>query len=165
MTNPAPHPPQRHFELPLDSQAIQALLPHRYPFLLLDRVLSLEPGVRASALKNISLSDPWFQGHFPHRPIMPGVLIVEAMAQLGGVLLMAMQPVDAPPKLAMLTGVDGVRFRRQVLPGDQLLLEAELRRSRGQMGKITARATVGQQLVSEGELLFYLADDPGAATC
>ncbi|MBF2054685.1 MAG: 3-hydroxyacyl-ACP dehydratase FabZ [Candidatus Sericytochromatia bacterium] len=162
--NPAPQSTERILELPLDSQAIQALLPHRYPFLLLDRVLSLEPGVRASGVKNVSHSDPWFAGHFPHRPIMPGVLIVEAMAQLGGVLLMAMQPADAPQKLAMLTGVDGMRFRRQVVPGDQLLLEAELLKTRGQMGKIAARAKVVQQLVSEGELLFYLADD-SADTC
>lgn len=151
--------PPSPFELPLDSQAIQRLLPHRYPFLLLDRILTLEPGQRASAVKNVSLSDPWFQGHFPRNPIMPGVLIIEAMAQLGGILLMAMQPAEAPQKLAMLTGVDQVRFRRRVLPGDQLILTAELLRIRGQMGKIKTWAQVEQQAVSEGELLFYLADE------
>jgi len=144
-------------DLPLDSRAIQALLPHRYPFLLLDRILELETGKRALAIKNISISEPCFQGHFPQLPIFPGVLMIEAMAQLGGVLLMYKQPQNAG-KLALLTGVDKVRFRHQVVPGDQLRLQAELLKLRGQMGKIRTQAHVLDHLVSEGELLFYLAD-------
>lgn len=139
----------------LEIQAIEALLPHRYPFLLIDRVLSYEAGKRAVALKNVSINEPQFQGHFPGNAIMPGVLIIEAMAQLGGILLMQMHPEEG--KLAMLTGVDGVRFRRRVVPGDQLKLEAEILKIKGQMGKIKTRASVTDELVSEGELLFYLA--------
>lgn len=146
---------------PLDVRAIQALLPHRFPFLLLDRVIELEPGKRAVAIKNVTISEPFFQGHFPNVPIMPGVLIIEAMAQLGGVLLMEMAARDGAvvgEKLALLTGVDKVRFRRKVVPGDQLRLEAEILKIHGVMGKIRTSATVDGHLVSEGELLFCLAD-------
>lgn len=142
---------------PLDVRAIQALLPHRFPFLLLDRVLEIESGKRAVAIKNVSISEPFFQGHFPEVPIMPGVLIVEAMAQLGGVLLMQMAPAGQS-RLALLTGVDKVRFRRRVVPGDQLRLEAEILKIHGNMGKIKTQATVDGQPVSEGELLFCLAE-------
>lgn len=144
----------------LDVRAIQALLPHRFPFLLLDRVIELEPGKRAVAIKNVSISEPYFQGHFPDVPIMPGVLIVEAMAQLGGVLLMQMAPKGetGADKLALLTGVDKVRFRRKVIPGDQLRLEAEILKIHGLMGKIRTAASVDGQPVSEGELLFCLAE-------
>lgn len=144
----------------LDVRAIEALLPHRYPFLLLDRVIELEPGRRAVAIKNVTVSEPWVPGHFPGQPIMPGVLIIEAMAQLGGVLLMQMAP-EGHQQLALLTGVDKVRFRRRVVPGDQLRLEAEILRIHGQMGKIRTRASVDGQAVSEGELLFCLADAHG----
>lgn len=146
----------------LDVREIQALLPHRFPFLLLDRVIELEPGKRAVAIKNVTISEPFFQGHFPSMPIMPGVLIIEAMAQLGGVLLMQKADSDNPghngEKLALLTGVDKVRFRRKVIPGDQLRLEAEILRIHGVMGKIRTSASVDGHPVSEGELLFCLAD-------
>lgn len=142
----------------LDIREIEALLPHRYPFLLIDRVIEYEAGKRAVAIKNVSANEPHFQGHFPGNAIMPGVLIVEAMAQLGGILLMQMTE-HSEHKLAMLTGIDGVRFRRKVVPGDQLILEAEILKVKGRMGKIKTRATVDEQIVSEGELLFYLADD------
>lgn len=165
MTDPVqtPAPAQAVTPLQLDIQAIQALLPHRYPFLLLDRVTILESGKRATAIKNVTISEPYFQGHFPGLPIMPGVLIVEAMAQLGGVLMMQALHLQDPSahKLALLTGVDGVRFRRRVVPGDQLQLKAELLKMRGQMGKLQTQAHVEGQLVSEGELLFCLVD-PGA---
>ena len=141
----------------LDIRQIQALLPHRYPFLLIDRVISIEKGKRAVAIKNVSISEPYFQGHFPGMPIMPGVLIIEAMAQLGGVLLMQMAP-ENHNSLALLTGVDKVRFRRKVVPGDQLFLEAEILKIHGKMGKIKTLARVEQQIVSEGELLFCLAE-------
>lgn len=139
----------------LDFAQIQKLLPHRYPFLLLDRVLECIAGQRAVGLKNVSCNEPFFQGHFPGQAIMPGVLIVEAMAQLGGVLLLRSTP--SGQKLALLTGIDRVRFRRPVVPGDQLVLEAELLKTHGQMGKIRTWARVGDQLVSEGELLFCLS--------
>lgn len=139
----------------LDILAIQALLPHRYPFLLIDRVLEFEAGKRAIGLKNVSANEPFFAGHFPNHPIMPGVLIIEAMAQLGGVLLMQLAPPGE--KLALLTGVDKVRFRRPVVPGDQLILEAEILKIHGNMGKIRTSARVDQQPVSEGELLFCLS--------
>ena len=142
----------------LDVRAIQALLPHRFPFLLLDRVIELEHGKRAVAIKNVTISEPFFQGHFPEVPIMPGVLIIEAMAQLGGVLLMQMAPTGKQ-QLALLTGVDKVRFRRRVVPGDQLRLEAEILKIHGVMGKIRTSASVDGHLVSEGELLFCLADE------
>lgn len=150
MIDKSPEPPAV-----LDIQAIQALLPHRYPFLLVDRVLSFEMGKRATGLKNVSANEPFFAGHFPNHPIMPGVLIIEAMAQLGGVLLMQLAPPGE--KLALLTGVDKVRFRRPVVPGDQLILEAEILKIHGNMGKIRTSAQVENQLVSEGELLFCLS--------
>jgi 3-hydroxyacyl-[acyl-carrier-protein] dehydratase len=144
----------------LDIQAIRHLLPHRYPFLLIDRVTAYEPGQRAEAIKNVTINEPFFQGHFPTQPIMPGVLIVEAMAQLGGVLLMQRTPLG--DKLALLTGIDRVRFRRQVVPGDQLLLTAEILKIHGNMGKVKVSAQVNQEAVSEGELMFYLAEAAGA---
>jgi 3-hydroxyacyl-[acyl-carrier-protein] dehydratase len=150
--------PDKRQDVPLDVRAIQALLPHRFPFLLLDRVIEIEQGKRAVAIKNVTVSEPFFQGHFPNVPIMPGVLIIEAMAQLGGVLLMQMAPADGKEKLALLTGVDKVRFRRKVVPGDQLRLEAEILKIHGVMGKIRTSAHVDGQLVSEGELLFCLAE-------
>ncbi|PIK96533.1 3-hydroxyacyl-ACP dehydratase, partial [Synechococcus sp. 60AY4M2] len=103
---------------------ILEILPHRYPFLLVDRVVEYQPGQRAVGLKNVTFNEPFFQGHFPNRPIMPGVLIVEAMAQLGGIVLTKLP--DVAGRLALFAGIDGVRFRRPVLPGDQLLLSANL---------------------------------------
>ena len=143
-------------ELSFDIQTIQGILPHRYPFLLIDRVLTCEPGCRAVGLKNVSANEPFFQGHFPTRLIMPGVLIVEAMAQLGGILLM--QRSGNQGKLPLLTGIDKVRFRRPVVPGDQLRLEAEILRLHAQMGKIRTCATDEGQPVSAGELLFCLSE-------
>lgn len=158
MNEPLPQAESSQPGYALDARAIQALLPHRFPFLLLDRVIELEHGKRAVALKNVTISEPFFQGHFPDVPIMPGVLIVEAMAQLGGVLLMQMAPTGES-RLALLTGVDKIRFRRRVVPGDQLRLEAEILKIHGMMGKIRTAATVDGQAVSEGELLFCLATE------
>ena len=141
----------------LSSEQIQGLLPHRYPFALVDRVLEHEPGKRALAIKNVTLNEPQFQGHFPGRPLMPGVLIVEAMAQVGGLIVTQMP--DLPKGLFVFAGIDGVRFRRPVVPGDQLLINCELLSlKRRRFGKVHAEASVDGQLVCAGELLFSLVD-------
>ena len=135
----------------LDIQAIRHLLPHRYPFLLIDRVTAYEPGQRAEAIKNVTINEPFFQGHFPTQPIMPGVLIVEAMAQLGGVLLMQRTPLG--DKLALLTGIDRVRFRRQVVPGDQLILEARYLSDKRSIWKFECKASVAGKEVCSAEII------------
>lgn len=136
-----------------DARALLEIVPHRFPMLMLDRVLELEPGRRAVAIKNVSINEPYFQGHYPQMPIMPGVLIVEAMAQAAG--LTTLTQGDSQEKLIpLLAGIDGVRFRRPVVPGDQLRLEAELVRFKGRIGKAHVRATVDGQLVAEAELMF-----------
>jgi 3-hydroxyacyl-[acyl-carrier-protein] dehydratase len=138
---------------------IRGVLPHRYPFLLVDRVIEVsEDGTRGVAIKNVSANEPFFQGHFPDYPIMPGVLIVEALAQAGGATLLGR--VEREGKLAMLAGIDGFRFRRPVVPGDQLRLEVTLEKVRGPIGRIRGRATVEGQLVAEGEITFAIADKP-----
>jgi 3-hydroxyacyl-[acyl-carrier-protein] dehydratase len=135
--------------------AIRRVLPHRYPFLLVDRILEVSPdGRRAVAIKNVSANEPFFQGHFPDNAIMPGVLIVEALAQAGGAALLG--SASAEGKLAMLAGIDGFRFRRPVVPGDTLRLEVELSRLRGPVGKIQGRATVEGELIAEGQITFAL---------
>jgi 3-hydroxyacyl-[acyl-carrier-protein] dehydratase len=140
----------------MDIQAILAVLPHRYPLLLVDRVLALEPGRRAVALKNVSANEPHFQGHFPGQPLMPGVLILEAMAQVGA-LLMLCTP-EHRSKLALFAGVDACRFRRKVVPGDQLHIEVNLLRLRGSFGKVAASASVAGEPAAEAELLFTLTE-------
>ncbi len=133
------------------------LLPHRYPFALVDRVVAHEPGHRAVAIKNVTLNEPQFQGHFPDRPLMPGVMIVEAMAQVGGLIVTQMP--DLPKGLFVFAGIDGVRFRRPVVPGDQLKITCELiSLKRQRFGKINGKATVDDQLVCSGELMFSLMD-------
>ncbi|MBI2941164.1 MAG: 3-hydroxyacyl-ACP dehydratase FabZ [Chloroflexi bacterium] len=134
---------------------IMDLLPHRYPFLLVDRVIEVaEDGKSGVALKNVTINESFFQGHFPSRPIMPGVLIVEALAQAGAAILLRGTQRDG--KLAVLAGIDGFRFRRPVVPGDTLRLEVQLTRMRGPVGKIAGRATVDGQLVAEGEITFAI---------
>ncbi|NDJ19424.1 3-hydroxyacyl-ACP dehydratase FabZ [Myxacorys almedinensis] len=132
---------------------IQKLLPHRYPFLLVDRVIEYIPGKRAVGIKNVSFNEPYFQGHFPGKPIMPGVLIVEAMAQVGGVVLTQM--LESEGSLFLFAGIDKVRFRRQVVPGDQLVMTVDLLRvKQRRFGKMQGRAEVNGKLVAEGELVF-----------
>ena len=141
----------------LNSEEIMGLLPHRYPFALVDRVIEHDPGKRAVAIKNVTLNEPQFQGHFPDRPLMPGVLIVEAMAQVGGLIVTQMP--DLPKGLFVFAGIDGVRFRRPVVPGDQLFITCELLSlKRQRFGKVSARATVDNQLVCSGELMFSLVE-------
>jgi 3-hydroxyacyl-[acyl-carrier-protein] dehydratase len=134
---------------------IRRVLPHRYPFLLVDRILEVsDDGKKAVAIKNVTANEPFFQGHFPDNAIMPGVLIVEALAQAGGAALLGSQARDG--QLAMLAGIDGFRFRRPVVPGDTLRLEVELTRMRGPIGRIHARALVDGQLAAEGDITFAL---------
>ncbi|HEY3375690.1 MAG TPA: 3-hydroxyacyl-ACP dehydratase FabZ [Candidatus Aquicultor sp.] len=136
----------------LDIQEIQKIIPHRYPFLLVDRILELEPGKRAKGLKNVTVNEPFFVGHFPEYPVMPGVLIVEALAQVGAVSILSVEANKG--KIAFFGGIDGFRFKRQVMPGDQLTLEVEITKSRGPIGKGTAVATVDGDVVAQGELTF-----------
>ena len=138
-------------------EEIQKLLPQRYPFALVDRIVEYVPGERAVGIKNVTFNEPHFQGHFPERPIMPGVLIVEAMAQVGGVVLTQLPEADGG--LFLFAGIDKVRFRRPVVPGDQLVMTAELLYvKRRRFGKMQARAEVDGQLAAEGELMFSLVD-------
>ena len=129
-------------------------LPHRYPFLLIDRVLAIEPGLSLTGLKNVSFNEPFFQGHFPQRPIMPGVLILEALAQATGIL--AFKTEDERPdskSMYYLVGIDKARFKRPVEPGDQLLLEVTLKRIRRSVGMFTGEATVDGKMVAAAELM------------
>jgi 3-hydroxyacyl-[acyl-carrier-protein] dehydratase len=144
--------------LPLDSLAIRELIPHRYPFLLVDRVIELTPGQRAVGIKNVSANEPFFQGHFPEFPVMPGVLIVEAMAQVGAVALMSVE--ENKGKLGLFAGIDNVRFKRQVKPGDTLLMEVELGSFRRGVGIGSAKATVDGELACRGDLMFAMIPDP-----
>lgn len=140
----------------IDIKALQEILPHRYPFLLVDRVIELDPGRRAVGLKNVSANEWYFSGHFPDYPVMPGVLIMEALAQVGAVALLS-QP-EWRGKLPLFGGMDKVRFRRQVLPGDVLRLEVEVIKVKGRVGKARGRAWAGEELVAEGELIFAISD-------
>jgi len=140
-----------------DISAVMDLLPHRYPFLLIDRILDVEAEKSARGLKNVSINEPFFQGHFPGHPIMPGVLIVEAMAQLGGVLLLSM--IEQPEtKLVYFSAIDKARFRKPVLPGDQLILEVELLRFRRNTCKMRAKASVAGQVAAEAEMLAAIVN-------
>ena len=136
-------------------EEIQELLPHRYPFLLVDRVIDYVPGKKAVGIKNVTFNEPQFQGHFPGRSLMPGVLIIEAMAQVGGIVMTQMP--DAQGGLFVFAGIDKVRFRRQVIPGDQLVMTVELLWvKQRRFGKMQGRAEVDGQLAAEGELMFSL---------
>ena len=143
---------------PLDRAAIEAILPHREPFLLLDEVTELEPGARVVARKLVREDEWYLSGHFPGNPIMPGVLMVEAMAQCGAVAVLSEE--ENRGKLALFAGIDDVRFKRLVRPGDELELVCELERLRGPVGRGKARASVGGELAVRGTLLFALTDMP-----
>jgi beta-hydroxyacyl-ACP dehydratase FabZ len=140
----------------LDIDAIREILPHRYPFLLVDRIEELE-AERVVGIKNVTVNEPFFAGHFPDYPVMPGVLIIEAMAQVAGVLVLSGIP-DRKNKLVLMAGVDGAKFRKPVRPGDQLRMEMKILRSRASMAKVSGTATVGGAIVAEAEMLCVLAD-------
>ena len=141
----------------LSSEEILGLLPHRFPFALIDRVIEHVPGKKAVALKNVTINEPQFQGHFPERPLMPGVLIVESMAQVGGVIVT--QIPDLPKGLFVFAGINNVKFRRPVVPGDQLVITCELLSiKRQRFGKVKGEAHVDGKLVCSGELMFSLVD-------
>ncbi len=142
----------------LDLEAIQRILPHRYPFLFVDRILDLEPDRRVVGVKNVTGNEPFFAGHFPGRPVMPGVLIVEALAQTAGVLM-----GDESGLIPMFMGIDKTRFRRPVTPGDQLRLEVEVLRRRRNVFRMTGRAYVGDNLVAEAEMMAALVPADGTA--
>src|SRR3990172_317183 len=142
----------------MDIHQIQAMLPHRYPFLLVDKILEIEPGKRVVGLKNVTINEVFFQGHFPGQPIMPGVLVIEAMAQVGGILLMRTLSINAEKKLFYFTGIERAKFRRPVLPGDQLKFEVDLVRLRSRNCKMRACAYVEGKLVAEAELSCVVVD-------
>ena len=140
----------------LDVKQIMDILPHRFPFLMVDRILEIEPGERAVGMKNVTINEPFFQGHWPNNPVMPGVLVLEAMAQVGGIMLLSLAPDAA--QLALFGGVTKARFRQQVHPGDQLWLEVEMVRRRGDIGKVKATAKVNGRVVADAELTFALTE-------
>jgi len=141
----------------LDATQIQAILPHRYPFLLVDRIIEYEPSKRVVGIKNVTLNEPFFVGHFPGAPVMPGVLIVEAMAQTAGVMMLANLP-DRETKLVFFTGIDGAKFRRPVVPGDQLRLELTVLRLRPRYIRLRGEAYVDGRLVAEALISSSLVD-------
>jgi beta-hydroxyacyl-ACP dehydratase FabZ len=140
----------------LDINEIRAILPHRYPFLLVDRIVELEPE-RIVGIKNVTHNEPFFTGHFPDFPVMPGVLIVEAMAQTAGVLVLKSIP-DRESKLVFLVSIESAKFRKPVVPGDQLRIEMSVIRRKGTVAKMAGRATVGGVLVAEAEVMCKLQD-------
>jgi 3-hydroxyacyl-[acyl-carrier-protein] dehydratase len=142
----------------MDVGEIQQLLPHRYPFLLVDRVLEIVPGERLVAYKNVSIGEPFFQGHFPGHPVMPGVLVLEALAQASAILCYRSTGFDPAKKVTYLMAIDGARFRRPVVPGDRLLLEVTVIRIKSSVVKSRGRATVDGRVVAEGEFMATVVD-------
>lgn len=140
----------------LENSEIQKIIPHRYPFLLVDRITELVDGEKAVGIKNVTINEPFFQGHFPGAPIMPGVLIVEALAQVGAVVVLS-KP-ENKGKLAVFTGIDKFRFRKQVQPGDTLTLTAELTVFKRGIGKANVKAELDGKIAASGEIMFAIVD-------
>ncbi len=145
----------------LDAAAIAKLLPHRYPFLLVDKVVHLEEGRRITGIKSVTINEHFFQGHFPDYPVMPGVLIIEAMAQTGGILAFKSEPTEMAGKLVYFLTIDRARFRKPVRPGDEIRLELEVLRRRGDIWRFKGEAYVGDELVAEAELMARVVDRGG----
>ncbi len=143
-----------------DIKELLVILPHRYPFLLVDRVVAVEPGKRVVAIKNVSVNEPFFQGHFPGHPIVPGVLLVEAMAQAAGVLVYQSDPERMRTRLFYLVALDNVKFRRPVVPGDQVRLETEVLRRRSPLWRFQGKALVGEALAAEAEITVSDTEKP-----
>lgn len=141
-----------------DIRSIMQMLPHRYPFLMVDRVVSFESGVGIAAYKNVTVNESFFQGHFPNQPIMPGVLIIEALAQAGGIFVVKTMAIDSSDKLFLFTGIESAKFRRPVVPGDRLDLTASLIRRKMNIWKMQGRATVDGELVAEGVITAAIVD-------
>jgi beta-hydroxyacyl-ACP dehydratase FabZ len=141
----------------LDVNEIMKILPHRQPFLFVDKIIHLEKGRCATGIKNVSMDDYFFKGHFPGRPVMPGVIIIEAMAQVGGVMMLA--PEENRGKLAFFMALDNVKFRKTVLPGDQLVLEVVAGKIKSKTGQVHAKAFVDGKIVAEADLMFALVEN------
>lgn len=138
----------------LDINEIKKIIPHRYPFLLVDCIEEMEPGVRAVGYKNVTVNEPFFQGHFPKYPVMPGVLVVEALAQVGAVAILSLE--ENKGKLAFFGGIKNAKFRKQVVPGDRIKLETEIVKCKGPMGVGMAKATVDGKLAAQAEISFMI---------
>lgn len=138
----------------MDIKEIKATIPHRYPFLLVDKVIEVEEGKRIVGIKNVTINEPFFEGHFPDYPVMPGVLIIEALAQVGAIAMLSKE--ENKGKLGFLAGVDKCRFKRQVKPGDQLKLTVEITRVKGAIGKGKGIATVDGEIACEAEIMFAI---------
>lgn len=145
----------------LDIERILQILPHRWPFVLVDRVTEIVPGERIRGHKCVSMNEPWFQGHFPKNPIMPGVLVIEALAQIGGILAYASEPFDTQASLLYFLGIDKAKFRRPVVPGDRLDLEVSIVQHRTNVWKLRGEASVEGTLCAQGELLASVVDQDG----
>ncbi len=146
----------RKDKMKMEVKKIMEVMPHRYPFLLVDRILELEPGERAVGLKNVTINEPFFQGHFPGEPLMPGVLMVEALAQVGGAAVLSSE--ENQGKLVLFAGINKFRFKEAVRPGDQLIMEVKMTQIRGSMGKGEGEIKVEGKVVASGELMFAVAD-------
>ncbi len=156
-TNPAAERAATLLALPLEAADIMRIIPHRYPFLLVDRVLELEPGKRAVGIKQVTANEPQFTGHFPGRPIMPGVLMVEALAQTAGVAVLSLDEYRG--KLGLFAGIDDCRFKRMVVPGDTLLLKVTVEKLRGMFGRVRAVASVDGEIAVEATLSIIIPRD------
>ena len=143
----------------IDVHRIMEMIPHRYPFLMIDRVVDIVPGAKATGVKNVTINEPYFAGHFPERPVMPGVLIIEAMAQTAAVFVVHTLGAESEGKLVYFMSVDGARFRKPVEPGDQLHVEVTKRRSRGNVWKFSGKATVDGKLVTEATYAAMIMND------
>ena len=161
MTDEATTAPAVNVTLPLEAADIMRIIPHRYPFLLVDRVVELEPGKRVVAIKSVTANEPQFTGHFPERPIMPGVLMVEALAQAGAVAVLSLPEYRG--KIGLFAGIDECRFRRLVVPGDALRLEVTVEKLRGMFGRVRAAASVAGEVAVEATISFVIPRDQSIA--